>query len=184
MGTISEALIRLVLREKLLKTFERKMVTGRETSVDVLLRRGTNYVVRTRASKGRGLFFLSLTDADGVEVPLYRGKWGRRISVIPGENGLYRIGVVARSTRRDPELVNVTISLWSVAPDPLYAPYQIVASSCGFTRLDMPGPDPAPPLPAAPQGSVTRTAGSPACPSHPGRRTGSMENPGITESQS
>ncbi len=112
MGRISEAITRFMLNEKLLQRFEEKVVNGEAVTVDVFLKKNMEYVVRGKVLKGRGTPVLSIRDVSGSAVPTLHRNREKSFSVIPEKDGLYRIGVEARTEtdKREPVTIAVTFS--------------------------------------------------------------------------
>jgi hypothetical protein len=112
MGRISEAITRFMLNEKLLQRFEEKVVSGEAATVDVFLKKNMEYVVKGKVLKGRGTPVLSIRDVAGSAVPTLYRNHEKSFSVIPEKDGLYRIGVEARTEtdKREPVTLAVTFS--------------------------------------------------------------------------
>jgi hypothetical protein len=134
MAGIFEGIMHIILRERLLRRFEKKVLKGETAAIDLFLRKGTHYIVRAKVAKGHGTPMLSLGEATGFSVPTWRRGKGNSFSVILERGGLYRIRTGVRPLPAEGEPVTVAVTLSSAIPAPQYVMYQIIASSCGFTR--------------------------------------------------
>jgi hypothetical protein len=149
MAGILEAIMHIILRERLLRRFKKEVVKGEIAAIDLFLRKGTDYIVRARVVKGRGTPVVSLGDATGFSVPTRRQGKGNSFSVVPERGGLYRIRTAVRPLPAKGEPVTLTVTLTSAIPAPQYIMYQIVAPSCGFARPSFIEDDPTEDLPEA-----------------------------------
>lgn len=117
-GRIFETMRRLIMREKILKKFKRKVVKNNMMIIEVFLKEKMEYVVRGRVLEGGGTPMLLLKDA-GCSMVLTNAKSDGKypsFSVIPKKNGLYYICVTVKTAKEDkePAVVVVTLSCYAL----------------------------------------------------------------------
>jgi hypothetical protein len=117
MNKLCEAIMSIMLREKLLQRFEKKVTDGEVAKIDVFLKRGTEYIVRGMVWNNCGTPFLSLGDDAGLTVPTrnLNGN-GKNFSVIPEKDGLYQIRTAVKSDAASEKSATVVVSLFSSYP--------------------------------------------------------------------
>lgn len=128
-GGIFETMARLMMRERFIQMFKKEVGDGGVIEIEVFLNKETEYVVRSRVSKGHGTPTLSVLDGAGIAVPVHRSAKGRRISLIPERDGLYNLRVDAGLGTT----VTVTLSRYDYAL-PTYYMQEIESSSYGLFR--------------------------------------------------
>ncbi|OPY77770.1 MAG: hypothetical protein A4E64_00996 [Syntrophorhabdus sp. PtaU1.Bin058] len=120
MNRVFEAIKRFMLKEVLLQRFEEK-VAGKETAtIDVFLKKGKEYIVRGKVTKGHGKPILSLVDVGGSAVENQYNDKGNNVYFTPGRDGLYRIVVATNYAVNGHESVPVEVTLAYRLPPPQY----------------------------------------------------------------
>ncbi len=116
MGRVTEAVRRFVFREKLLQRFEKEVVAGEAATIDVHLRKGTEYVVEGAILKSRAKPVLSLGDVHGLARPCYVLDTQGRFYFTPDKDGFYTIRVAVEAAAARQEAATVSIALCAVLP--------------------------------------------------------------------
>jgi len=126
MGRITEAIMDAMISGQLLEKRRVDVKEDGHAELEVRLRKGREYIVRSKALNSRVKPKLSLVDSEGSGVFTYPSAGGRRFIVIPVKDGLYRIHVDAEADAKDSEPVTIMVTL-SVQCMPGYARLHIAA---------------------------------------------------------
>ena len=132
MSRVSDAIIRFLMRRQLLQRFEKEVAKGEKAEIDVLLKKGTDYVVKGCALKDRGTPMLSLADVTtGLPVPTHCNGKGNWFYVTPERDTRCHIEVAVKPAAEDRESTTVVVTVSRVRPAPKYIRSEIEAlQSC------------------------------------------------------
>jgi hypothetical protein len=126
MNRLWEIMRWIMLREAPLETFEKEVMKGGAFVFEVFLRKGADYTIRGKISKGSGSARMSLGDSLGLTLPVGADGGGTRFSVIPEEDGIYKIWSTVQPNAGIGKPVVFTITLSNFLPLPEYVRGQSV----------------------------------------------------------
>jgi len=120
MSRVFEAIVRFMLNEVFLQRFEEKVAKGETATIDVLLIKEREYIVKGKIVKGHGKPVLSLVDVTGSAVDYQYNDTGHCLYFTPDRDGPYRIVITADHAVEGHEPVPVEVTLTYRLPIPKY----------------------------------------------------------------
>ena len=121
MNRMTEIILLFIMREHFLHRFEEEVPTTGKI-IDVFLKKETEYIVRGRMKKGRGIPILSIADSNGNAAPvLYNDK--TCVSLIPENDSLYRIIISFKPVTGEQQSAAIAVSLSCAMQTPPYVAY-------------------------------------------------------------
>jgi len=120
MDRFFDAIIRFMMHERLLQKFKVEVAKGEATSIDVFLKKETEYIVKAKVLKGFGKPMLSISDVAGLDIQGYSNGMRNPFIVSPERDGVYHICVAVSHTDYIQESSAVEVTLSCVRPPPEY----------------------------------------------------------------
>jgi hypothetical protein len=117
MSEVFKVIMSLMSREQLLQRFKQEVTDGKAGTIEVFLKKGTEYIVRGRVLKNSGTPLLSCGDVNGFTVPTHYGNGnGKYFSVIPEKDGPHYIRAAVKPAAVDQESATVMVTLSRIFP--------------------------------------------------------------------